>query len=73
MLARQKDIMEESCTLLRRHTVIEICADVETPASSTATLPLKDKLFGKRIIAMARKHLLLLRTLPGLGGEIGEC
>jgi hypothetical protein len=47
MLARQKDIVEESCTLLRRHTVIEICADVETPTSSTATLPLKDKFFVK--------------------------
>ena len=73
MLARLKDIAEEPCMLLRRHTVIGICTEVETPASSIATLTLKDKCFVKRKVAIACKHLLLLCTLPGLGGEIGEC
>jgi hypothetical protein len=73
MFTRLKDIAEETCTLLRRHTVIGIFAVVETPASSTATSSLEDKLFVKRKVVAARKHLLLLRMPPVCGGESGEC
>jgi hypothetical protein len=68
-----KDIAEKTCTFLRRHTIIGIFAVVETPASSTATFPLEDKVFVKRKVVVVRKHLLLLRMPPICGGESGEC
>jgi hypothetical protein len=58
--------------LLRKHTVIRIFTVVETLASSTATFPLEDKLFVKRKVVAARKHLLFLRILPVYGSESGE-
>jgi hypothetical protein len=73
MFVRLKDIAEEPCMLLRRHTVIGICADVKTLVSSIIALLLKNKLLIKKKVAMPRKHLLLLRTLLGVKDEIKEC
>jgi hypothetical protein len=73
MFTRLKNIKEETFMLRRRHTVIRICVVVETPVSSTATFPLKDKLVVKRKVVAARKHLLFLRMPPVCRGESGEC
>ena len=72
MLSRLQDVAEQPGSLFRGHTVVRICATIETPTGSVAALAFKNQLLVKWEVVASGKHLFLLRPWTIVGCKVGQ-